>query len=244
MDLLLHDIKYALRKLWGAPAFTLAAVATLAIGIGATTAIFSTVNATLLKPLPYHRSENLIALRTRYVNGRVTTGLLSAAEVARLNDAKGSIERVVLMSSSAFDVTLLRENAPPLQTSVYGVGAGFFELFELPMTRGAGFTPDQHAPVPPQPNAAPGLQQGPPPVVVLSYHAWTDFFGSDPAIVGKTVRFAEFSGTAVGVAARDLDMPTGADFWVNIRVPPQDVNHVFAAIVRAAPGTPLPRLRS
>src|SRR5262249_25967156 len=59
----------------------------------------------------------------------------------------------------------------------------------------------------------------------------------------KTVRFAEFSGTAVGVAVRDLDMPAGADFWVNIRVPPQDLNHVFSAIMRAKPGTPLPRLR-
>src|SRR5579864_1575620 len=106
MDVL-QDLRYAVRKLWGAPAFTLAAVATLAIGIGATTAIFSTVNATLLRPLPYPRSDSLIALRTRYVDGRVTTGLVAPVEVARLRDATGSIERVVGMSDSPLDVTLL-----------------------------------------------------------------------------------------------------------------------------------------
>src|SRR5262245_51087347 len=97
MDHLLHDIRYAVRKLWGSPAFTLAAVATLAIGIGATTAIFSTVNATLLRPLPYPRAETLIALRTRYIDGSVTTGLLSAAEITRMKQTNGSIERVVGM---------------------------------------------------------------------------------------------------------------------------------------------------
>src|SRR6516225_4663201 len=109
MDFFFQDLRYAVRKLWGAPAFTLAAVATLAIGIGATTAIFSTVNATLLRPLPYQHPGDLIALRTRYLDGRVTTGLVAPVEVSRLNQSAGSIERAVGMSSAPFDVTLLRE---------------------------------------------------------------------------------------------------------------------------------------
>src|SRR5215470_6909828 len=119
MDLLAQDLRYAVRKLLGAPAFTLAAVATLAIGVGATTAIFSTVNATLLRPLPYPRPEDLVALRTRYVDGRVTTGLVAAVEITRLNESMGSIERAVGMSSAPFDVTLLRENAPPIHAAVH-----------------------------------------------------------------------------------------------------------------------------
>ena len=87
MDAFLQDLKYAIRKLWGAPAFTLAAVATLTIGIGATIAIFSTVNATLLRPLPFDHPEELVALRTRYPDGRVTTGLVAAAELARINQS-------------------------------------------------------------------------------------------------------------------------------------------------------------
>src|SRR5262245_58351062 len=120
----------------------MAAVATLAIGIGATTAIFSTVNATLLRPLPYQHPENLVALRTRFTDGRVTTGLVAAVEITRLNEARGSIEQAVGMSSSPFDVTLLRDNAPPMHASVHFVGEGFFALFGLPMTLGSEFTHD------------------------------------------------------------------------------------------------------
>src|SRR5262249_18884835 len=223
-----------------APSFSLAAVATLAIGIGATTAIFSTVNATLLRPLPYPHPEDLIALRTRYVDGRLTTGLIAAVEVARLNDAKGSIERAVGMSSSPFDTTLLRENAPPLHANVHFVGEGFFEVFGLPMTLGAGFTHEQQTPI-----TNPGPQnQGPPPVVVLSYHAWRAWFGSDPQIVGKTIRFAELNTTSIGVASPDLNVPTDADFWANARFGPQDVGHGLAAVLRTKPGTSLERLLS
>jgi putative ABC transport system permease protein len=242
MDFLLQDLRYAARKLWGAPAFTLAAVATLAIGIGATTAIFSTVNATLLRPLPYPHSEDLVALRTRYVDGRVTTGLVAAVEITRLNESMGSIERVVGMSSAPFDVTLLRANAPPIHAAVHFVGEGFFELFGLPMTLGSGFTHDQQTPVTNGPR--PGQGPGPPPLIVLSHRAWTNLFGGDPAVVGKTIRFAEINATAVGVAARDLDVPQGADFWVNARFNPQDVGHGLAAVLRVKPGTTLERVRS
>jgi putative ABC transport system permease protein len=242
MDLLLQDLRYAARKIWAAPAFTLAAVATLAIGIGATTAIFSTVNATLLRPLPYRHPEELIALRTRYVDGRVTTGLVAPVEIARLNDAKGSIRRAVGMSSSPFDLTLLRENAPPVHAAVCFVGDGFFELFDLPMTLGSGFTHEQQAPL--SNGGNPGQAQGPPPLTVLSYHAWTSLFGRDANIVGKTIRFAEFSAMVVGVAPPDLDLPQGADFWGNARLNPQDVGHALATVMRVKPGTTMERLRS
>ena len=169
MDVLLQDLRYAVRKLLAAPAFTVAAVVTLAIGIGATTAIFSTVNATLLRPLPYPQSENLIALRTRYTDGRVTTGLVAAVEVARLSDAKGSIERAVGMSSVPLDVTLLRDNAPPLRAAVHFVGDGFFDVFGLPMTLGSAFTHEQQTPI------ANGLGPGPHHQIILQIDHRYDF---------------------------------------------------------------------
>ena len=86
MDTLLQDLRFALRNLRRTPAFPLAAIATLALGIGATTAIFSTVNAALLRPLPYPDPDDLYALRTTLTDGRVTTGLLAPSEIFRLND--------------------------------------------------------------------------------------------------------------------------------------------------------------
>src|SRR5207249_9345161 len=94
MESLFQDVRYAARKLLNTPAFTLAAVSTLAIGIGATIAIFSAVNATLLRPLPCPHSEELIAVRTRYTDGRVTTGLVAPVEIARLNESRQSIRQV------------------------------------------------------------------------------------------------------------------------------------------------------
>jgi putative ABC transport system permease protein len=235
MDTLFQDFRYAFRKLIGEPAFTLAAVATLAIGIGATIAIFSTVNATLLRPLPYPHSEELIAIRTRYADGRVTTGLVAPAEAMRLNDAHGSIRRAVPLSSAALDATLLRENAPPIRANIHFVGEGFFELFQLPMTLGSSFTHEQQTPV--------NGPNRPPPVVVLSYRAWKDFFDGDPAIVGKTIRFTEITAIAIGVASRDLDFPHDADFWANARFNPQDVGHGQSAVLRVASGTTVDRLR-
>jgi len=235
-----QDLRYAIRKLSAAPSFTLAAVATLAIGIGATTAIFSTVNATLLRALPFTRPDELIALRTRYPDGRVTTGLVASAEIARIVHSPGSVAQAAGYGSSGFDFTLLRDSAPPVHAVVDGAGEGFFEILGLPMTLGSSFTHEQQVPLP----RGPGQAQGPPPIFVASHRAWTEFFGSDPQIVGKTIRFAEVTGTVVGVASRDVDLPHGVDFWLNARLDPQDVGHGLNAILRVKPGTTLPRLRS
>jgi putative ABC transport system permease protein len=241
MDRLAQDLRYAIRKLSAAPTFTVAAVATLAIGIGSTTAIFSTVNATLLRPLPFTHPEELIALRTRYPDGRVTTGLVASAEIVRILQSPTSVAQAVGYGSSGFDVTLLRDGAGPVHALVAVAGEGFFDILGLPMTLGSEFTHEQQTPLPPR---GPGQPQGPPPVFVVSHHAWIAFFGSDPQIVGKTIRFAEFGGTVVGVASRDVDLPHGIDFWINGRFGPQDVGHGLNGILRVKPGTPLPRLRS
>jgi putative ABC transport system permease protein len=240
MDRFLQDLRYAVRKLAAAPAFTLAAVATLAIGIGATTAIFSTVNATLLRPLPFSHPDELIALRTRYADGRVTTGLVAAAELGRIRQSPGSTVGAAAFGSSTFDTTLLRETAPPVKAAVSFVGDGFFELFGLPMTLGAPFTREQQAPFVRGPN---DNGPGPVPVVILAYRTWTNWFGRDPQIVGKSVRFSEFAATVVGVGARDLDVPNGADFWANARFGPNDIGHGQNAILRVKRGTTLERLR-
>ena len=216
METLLQDVRVALRAFRRSPGFPLTAIATLALGIGATTAIFTTLSAVLLKPLPYPNPQDLYSLRTALTDGRVTTGLLSGGEVYRLNDPKLSIERAAGYQSG--DLTFLAADGTPSHVVAYGVTEGFFELFGLPMTTG-GFTHNDFTPFqPPQPGAPP--QPGPLPAVVISPRIWKQFYNSDPRVVGKPIHFAEFNSTVAGVAPRDLDIPHAADIFVAARIPP------------------------
>jgi predicted permease len=240
MGTFVQDVRFAIRSLRKAPAFPLAAIATLALGIGATTAIFSTLNAVLLKPLPYPHAEDLHSLRTTLVDGRVTTGLLSGGEIYRLNDPSLSIVRAAAFQPG--DLTLMHADGTPQHVKVYGVTEGFFDLFGLPMTKGGLVHDNFIPPPPPVPNAPP--VPGVPPVVIVSYRIWRDLYTSDPDIVGKPIRFVEVATTIAGVAPRDFDTPHGADFWFAQRVPPQDVNHGFEGFMRLKAGTTIDRARS
>src|SRR4029450_7251401 len=151
METVLQDVRVTLRAFRRSPGFPLTAIATLALGIRATTAIFTALSAVLLKPLPYPNPEDLYSLRTALTDGRVTTGLLSGGEIFRLNDPKLSIERAAGFQPG--DLTLLATDGTPSHVQVYALTEGFFELFGLPMTRG-GFSHDDFTPLPPPaPNA-------------------------------------------------------------------------------------------
>jgi len=224
---LLQDLKFAFRNLRKTPAFPIAAIVTLALGIGATTAIFSILNAVLLRPLPYPHAEDLYAIRTTLTDGRVTTGMVAASELVRLNDPKLSIAKAVGVGQG--DITLLQSDDTPVHYIGYGASEGFFELFGLPMTLG-GFQPSSYTT-----NPAP---------VVISYRLWKDKFQSDPAIVGKPIRFAEVTTSVAGVAPKNFDTPHNADIWFANRLNPQDVNHSLEGYMRLKPGVPLDRVRS
>lgn len=240
MGTFLQDVRVTLRAFRRAPGFPLTAIATLALGIGATTAIFTTLSAVLLKPLPYPHPEDLYSLRTALTDGRVTTGLLSGGEIYRLNDPKLSIERAAGFSPG--DLTLLADDGTPSHMAVYGVTEGFFDVFRLPMSMG-GFTHENFTPLPPPaPNAPP--QPGPPAAVVISTRLWKQFFKGDPAIVGKPIHFAEFNGTVSGVAPRDFDVPHAADIWIAQRTPANDVNHGQEGFMRLRHGTSIDRAKS
>jgi putative ABC transport system permease protein len=239
MGTLIQDLRFAVRSLRKAPAFPLAAIATLALGIGATTAIFSTLNAVLLKPLAYPHPEDLYGVRTALTDGRVTTGLLSGAEIFRLNAPNLSIERAAGLQ--AFDATLL-VNEEPRHIRINGVTQGFFELFGLPMTLG-GFTPDQFVVnAPPPPGAAP--QQGPLPPIVISQRVWRELYSSDPNVVGKPIRFAEFPAVVAGVAPKDFDTPHDGDYWTAQALPQNDPNHGQEGFMRLKHGQTIERANS
>ncbi len=239
METFLQDVRVALRAFRRAPAFPLTAIVTLALGIGATTAIFTTLSAVLLKPLPYPDSEDLYSLRTALTDGRVTTGLLSGGELYRLNDSSLTIARAAGFVPG--DLTLLAEDNTPTHVRIYGVTEGFFELFGLPMLKG-GFTHDDFTAFQPPPPGAPP-QQGPLPTVVISERVWQNLYQSDPGVIGKPIRFAEFNTTVAGVAPHDFDMPHGADLWFAQRTPSNDVNHGQEGFMRLKRGTTIDQAR-
>jgi putative ABC transport system permease protein len=240
METILQDVRVTLRALRRSPGFALTAIATLALGIGATTAIFTTLSAVLLKPLPYPNAGDLYSLRTALTDGRVTTGLLSGGEIFRLNDPKLSIERAAGFQPA--DLTLLADDGTPSHVQVYLVSEGYFELFGLPMTIG-GFKHDDFTPFQPPPQGAPQVQP-PLPGIVISPRMWRDFFKGDPAIVGKPIHFAEFTSTISGVSPRDLDMPHGGDIFIAQRTPSTDVNHGQEAFFRLRHGASIERAKA
>jgi len=240
METFLQDVRVTLRGFRRSPGFALTAIATLALGIGATTAIFTTLSAVLLKPLPYPNPQDLYGLRTALTDGRVTTGLLSGGEIYRLNDPKLSIERAAGYTPG--DLTLLAPDGTPSHVQFYAVTEGFFELFGLPMTTG-GFKHDDFTPLPPPAPNAP-RQPGPPPTVVISTRLWKELYNSDPSVVGKPIHFAEANATIAGVAPRDLDIARGADVFLAQRTPANDVNHGQEAFVRLRHGASIERAKS
>jgi predicted permease len=239
METLLQDVRVTIRAFRRSPGFPLTAIATLAFGIGATTAIFTTLSAVLLKPLPYPNPQDLYSLRTALTDGRVTTGLLSGGEIYRLNDPKLSIEHAAGFIPG--DLTLLASDGTPSHVQVYAVTEGFFELFGLPMAAG-GFKHDDFTPLPPPtPNAPP--QPGPPPAIVISTRMWKQLYNSDPAVIGKPIHFAEFNSTISGVAPRDLDIPHAGDIFIAQRTPATDINHGQEAFARLRRGSAIERAK-
>jgi len=221
-DVLRQDFRYAVRSLSRAPAFTLAAVSTLALGIGATTAIFSVANAALLRPLPYSHSEDLWTLHTKFTDGRVTSGLVGPLELTRLKDPMLPIMNAGL--SVRADLTLLRKEGTPLAIVGSGVDDGFFPLFGVPLIVGRGFTPEH-------------FQKNGPTGVVISSRLWHSAFSGDPGIVGKTLTLATGNALILGVAPPEMDVPRETDVWFNLQLDPQDTNHSFDGYLRVRPGT-------
>lgn len=232
---LAQDLRYTARSLRRSPGFAAVAVLTLAIGVGATTALFSTVNATLLRPLPYPNPEQLVNVRTRLTTGQITTGLLSPLNIGVLSDPQLPVERVAGLSAQPQDGTLVGDDGAPVNILMTGVTEGFFEVLGLPLAVGPGFTHEHHVPSGP----------GAPTAAILSYRAWAMMFGRDPAIVGRSLRIVEIPAGArvAGVTQPEMDLPHGTDVWLAARVDPRGFGHGFDVVLRARPGTPLQGLQ-
>jgi predicted permease len=202
LDAARQDLHYAARLLAKKPLFTLAAILTLAIGIGATTAIFSVVNAVLLRPLPYPKSNQLTVVWSVFGNeGRAPSAgpeLISLRERSRLFDQFAGI----WVQSGA-----LTGKGEPEQIKLGWVSSNFLSLLSSSPRVGRFFVPEEEG----------GTAT---PAIVISYELWKRRYGADPKIVGQQVLLSGMSCTLVGVlpAGFKLIFPEGASVPPNIDV--------------------------
>jgi len=224
-----HDVRFALRTLRKQPAFALTAMLTLALGIGATTAIFSVVNGLVLRDLPYPNPGQLLFLRTAMTDGRATGGQVSPAELVAIAERSQSIRAA--SGAFRFEGALDVGSSEPLAVVYFAVAPTFFDVAGLPMALGRGFTAEEDA-------------IGGPPAAVLSWATWRDRFGSSPDVIGATLRLDGRSFPVVGVAPREFDFPRGTALWVPAQLPPTMTNHIYDAFLRAQDGASAAQVRA
>lgn len=196
MNDFVQDIGYAFRKLRASPAFTLAAVITLALGIGANTAIFSVVNTVLLQPLPFAEPDRLIRLRFSQ-NGHGDAG--TPMDLIDYSTRTKSFVGFSVMEPTTANLSREAGDAERLQG--VRVGANWFDLLAVKPLVGRFFVSGED-------------KQGAPAVAVLSEGLWRRDFSADSAIVGRTVRINARAFTVIGVAQSGHTYPMTVDVWM------------------------------
>jgi putative ABC transport system permease protein len=217
-----QDLHYALRRLLKAPGFALVAVATLALGIGANSAIFSVVHGVLLKPLPYPNPERLVGVYHVYNGSREVMSGPNFTDLAR---AATSIESMAAISTTRM---ILTGQGEPLRLPVAEVSASLFNVLGARPALGRTFAADENTP-------------GRTGVVILSYALWQQNFGGDPGVVGRRIDLDAVPHEIVGVMPRGFAFPAGRQAWVPVEydenfVSKQRSSWYLSVIARLKPG--------
>lgn len=197
MQTLLHDLRHALRQLSRAPGFALTALLTLALGIGATTAIFTLVYDVMLRPLPFPQPGRLVVLQERVAEFRDIYPELPVSANHFFNWQRNS-RSFQSMTAIEQESLPLGIGGHPLQIKILRATPGFFSVLGVPPMLGRPFTEQE---------SQPGRDR----VVVLMYDLWRTQFQSDPAILGKTVTLDGYPYTVIGVMPQSFHPPVVQD---------------------------------
>jgi putative ABC transport system permease protein len=194
----LQDVRYAFRMLRASPGFTAVAILTLALGIGVNTAIFSAVNAVLLRPLPYREPDRLVRLYESNESHGWPQFSVSPPNFMDWQQQNKSFEGISSVRFSTFNYT---GGSEPERLTGARVNAPFFDLLGVKPLLGRTFAPRED-PV--------GFAQ----VTVLSYGLWQRLFGGDASVVGRSVTLDGRPYTVIGVAPRGFQYPGRSELWV------------------------------
>jgi putative ABC transport system permease protein len=199
IEVLLQDVRYGLRLLWKNPSFTITAVLTLALGIGASTAVFSVVNGILLKPLPYKNPDRIVML---WWKARLTSSQFNVEQFPWLlrdfinfRPMAKSFESVGAFKSDFFNLV---GSGEPARLDGLRASSGFFSALGVAPALGRTFTTDEDRP-------GNGLK------VILGDQVWRERFGADPKVLGNAIALNGLSYIVVGVMPRDFSFPHAED---------------------------------
>ena len=232
MESLLQDIRYSIRTLSKNPGFTAVAVLTLALGIGANTAIFSVVENLLLRPLPYPQPGNLVQIWNTYPP-QVPRAALSPGDYADWRQQNASFSEMGGYAHISQGFNLTGEGEPQRVLGSYA-SAGLFPLLGIHLAAGHYFVEEED-------------RAGSSPVVILSHHLWQSRFGGDPAVVGRTITLDNQRYRVTGVLPADFRLLRWPDLWMPFGQYGDDltehVHHSFIGVARLKPGVTLAQAR-
>src|SRR6266568_2952537 len=234
LETLMQDLRFGLRTLSKNPGFTAVAVLTLALGIGANSAIFSLVNAILLKPLPYAHSERLVMAWEKvrlpsYQNDRNDPAPGNFVDWQKQNTV---FQDMAAIRYRSFNLT---GEGEPVRVEGEGVSASVFPMLQVNAVLGRVFTPDEDRP---------GVR-----VVLMSHALWVSRFGARPEIVGKTILLDGESYEVIGILPEGFHFPDPDDqLWVPAAFTPSErVNHgshYLRVVAELKPEINLPQARA
>ena len=236
MNTFWQDIRYAIRGLVRNPGFALVTVVTLALGIGANSAIFSVVNTVLLKPLPYRNPSGLVKVWTRFTGIGLPNdqNWFSPPEFRDLSEQNRSFSAVSVLSPSTFNLGLGGGN--PQSVTGAAVSPALFAILGINPRLGRPFLPEE-------------AQQGRDRVVILGYGLWQRGFGGDPQVIGKEVIIDGRGCQIIGVMPKGFDYPSPSELWMPQVFVPADFapdnrgNHGYEVLARLKPGVSLAEAR-
>ena len=223
MENLIKDLRYGIRSLLKQPVFTLVAVSTLALAIGGNSAMFTVVNAVLLRPLQYPEASRIVVLEGINPPRGITQSNMSIPDFADWQNQNQVFEQ---MAGFVAGGVLLNNGDETERVHGTAVTADFFTLFRTPSLRGRTLQPDD-------------AQAGRDPIAVLSFGLWQRRFGADASVVGSKVTISGKPTTIVGVMPQGFDYPAQSEVWVPFPLDPAKEardNRFISVIGRLKPG--------
>ncbi len=218
-----QDVRHALRSMRRSKGFTVAAILTLAVGVGANTAVFSVIDAVLLKPLNYPDPNRIVQF---FLSSTSTAKGTSIPDFRFYRDHANSVEEISAFDFGQSEMGLT--SGEPEQVHGIHVTSNYFRLFGAPLALGRAFNEDEDSAQSPN-------------VVVLSYRLWKRRFGGDDQIVGKAISLDKEWYTVIGVTGESFQSEPEAQLWIpfHFNLNSTDRLHFFGAVARLKPGVTL-----